>query len=71
MQAILFLIILFTVCVGGCWLFFTTIGDLLFPEREETYKPPTIHNHYYHNENHLHVTQKELTDISHNRFPSE
>ena len=69
----LFLIILFIFCVGGCWAVATAIGYILFPDREEAHKPPTIHNHYYHTEQHLHITKDDLniTDTSRNQSPLE
>lgn len=74
MAAVLFVIILFIVCVGGCWAVFTALGNALFPDKETLYKPPIIHNHYYHTEQHLHVSKEDLTsiiDTSYNPCQSE
>ncbi len=71
MVALIFIIVVFIICVGGCWLIFTVIGSFLFPSENNpnkvNNKPPIIHNHYYHNENHLHITKEDLTDISRNQ----
>lgn len=61
MIAILFIIILFVICVGGCWLVFTSIGNAIFPNIQPK---QTIHNHYYTTENHLHVSKEDLKEIT-------
>lgn len=74
MLAIFFVIGLFTVCVGGCYLIFNSLGEAIFPSNPPKEKPPIVHNHYYHNEQHLHITPEELKkliDTSRNRRQSE
>lgn len=48
---LIYIIVVFVVCVGGCWLLFTGVGELIFGKSKETYVDKTthIHNHYYDN----------------------
>lgn len=71
-MALLFLIVLFVICVGGGYLISVTLFDFFV----KTSKKPTIHththHHYYNTENHLHITKddfKNLIDTSHNQSP--
>jgi len=48
----LFVIVLFVVCVGGCYLVFKAIGEAIFGKSDKpTFidKTTHIHNHYYDN----------------------
>lgn len=60
----LFVIILFIVCVGGCWFVFKSIGSILFPDKSQnTDDNFIIHNHYNHTENHLHISENQLKEL--------
>ena len=47
----LFLFILFVICVGGCYVVFKAIGDAVFGkgENQNTYIDKSVHHHYYDN----------------------
>lgn len=59
LMAILFLILLFIICVGGCYWLSVNVFDAIFKTSNKT----IIHNHYYTTENHLHVSKDDLQDI--------
>lgn len=63
MVAIIVIILLFVVCVGGCTWLSLAIFDSIFGTSERPPKTPTIHNHYYHTENHLHVNKDDLQNF--------
>jgi hypothetical protein len=46
-----FVIILFVVCVGGCYLVAKAIGNAIFgaSEKKDTYIDKSVHHHYHDN----------------------
>lgn len=62
---IIFTIILFVACVGGCYLAFKAIGEMIFgSSKKETYidKTTHIHNHFYDNRS-VHVDGEKIKDL--------
>lgn len=62
---VVFIIILFVVCVGGCWLIFTTVGGILFGKSDKSTfvdKTTHIHNHYHDNRS-VHVDGEKIKNI--------
>lgn len=47
----LFIFILFVICVGGCYVIFKAIGEAIFGkgEKQNTYIDKSVHHHYYDN----------------------
>lgn len=43
----IFIIVLFIVCVGGGWLLSQGVSALLFGKEKETYIDKSIHHHYH------------------------
>ena len=62
------ILFLFIICVGGCWLFFRAIGNLLFPNKKDqyTFVDKSVH-HHTHEHKHIHVideqTKKEVLNL--------
>ena len=50
-----FVIVLFVVIVGSCYLIAKSLGNALFPKsrdnRVEDYVDKSVHHHHYHNDN--------------------
>ena len=47
----IYVFLLFVVCVGGCYWLFTSVFDLFVPKQRETYVDKSVH---YHTHNHSH-----------------
>lgn len=47
----IYLVVLFFICVGGCYVVFKAIGDAVFGkgENQNTYIDKSVHHHYYDN----------------------
>ena len=61
-----FIVILFLICVGGCWLIFSSIGKALFPDRDNSskYIDNSVHHHHYHIDNRsVHVNGEEFKGL--------
>lgn len=54
-----FVIILFVVCVGGCWLLAKLIGEAIFGKPKETYVDKTTHVHHHYHDNRTINVDKE------------
>lgn len=49
---------LFVICVGGCWLFFSAIGNALFGKSKKdnyTFVDKSVHHHHHHH-NHRNIS---------------
>jgi hypothetical protein len=59
-----FVIILFVVIVGGCWLIGKTLGSLLFgkSDNKETYIDKSVHHHHYDNRS-VYMDGKEYKNL--------
>lgn len=59
------IIILFIVCVGGCYVVFKAIGEAIFGKNNnETYVDKTTHIHNYYNDNRsLHVDGRNIKKL--------
>jgi len=47
------IVLLFIICVGGCFLVFRSIGRALFPTRKEngfTFIDNSVHHHHHHHD---------------------
>ena len=46
------ILILFIVCVGGCWLIAKSIGEALFGKKEKDnyFIDRSVHHHHHHHE---------------------
>lgn len=62
---------LFVICVGGCWLFFSAIGNALFGKSKKdnyTFVDKSVHHHHHHH-NHRNIsiiddaTKKKILDL--------
>lgn len=52
---------LFIICVGGCWLLFSAIGEALFGKSKKdnyTFVDRSVH-HHTHEHKHIHVIDDE------------
>lgn len=49
----MWIIILFVVCVGGCWLIARAIGEALFgkSEKRNVFIDKSVHHHYHEHKN--------------------
>jgi hypothetical protein len=63
-MAVLFILIVFAVCVGGCWALFRGFAELFIKDGKETYVDKTthIHNHYYDNRS-VHVDKETFKGL--------
>jgi multidrug efflux pump subunit AcrB len=59
-----FIIVLFVVIVGGCWLLFRAIGNAIFPKENDktTFVDKSVHHHYHDNRS-VHVNGEEFKNL--------
>lgn len=64
-----FILGLFIICVGGGWLLFKSIGNVLFPKEKDpfadylkNYKEPPVINNHYHTHVHHHQNLTVIDD---------
>jgi hypothetical protein len=63
-MGIIYVILLFVICVGGCWALFRGVGELLFPDKKETYIDRTTHiHHHYHDNRSVHVDKETFKGL--------
>lgn len=62
----MFFVILFIICVGGCWLVFKIIGEAIFGKSKRGFeyidRTTHVHNHYHDNRS-VHVNGEEFKNL--------